>query len=172
MSIFISAVFRGEELRLLNEIRMSLQAITTIDIATADGRSIRHSAVLLQQSNGLRTTYDWSGAVPLSPRLHSLWKRALSSCLLRCPDQPSSRKLCFHRCMGSWFSPSVESSWDWYWSSVSSSFIIALLLVGKLRSHTQEHVLMAGINSLSFPSFLPSLNLPSTCYLFLFTTLW
>jgi len=58
-SIFISGGFWGEKLRLLNEIsRMSLQAITIADIATADGRSIRHSAVLLQHSNGLRTKYD------------------------------------------------------------------------------------------------------------------
>ena len=74
MSIFISAGFRGEELKLLNEIRMSLQAITIADITTADGRSIHHSDVLLQQSNGLRKHYDWPRAVPLSPKLRALRK--------------------------------------------------------------------------------------------------
>ena len=51
-------------------------------------------------------------------------------------------------------------------------FTIALLLVGKLGFPIQEHVLMAGINFLSFPFFLLSQTVPGTCYLFLFTTLW
>ena len=51
-------------------------------------------------------------------------------------------------------------------------FTIALLLVGRLGFPIQEHVLMAGINFLSFPFFLLSQTVPGTCYLFLFTTLW
>ena len=100
MSLFSNCGYKGEELRLLNEIRMALQIITISDIATADGNSIRQSVFLLQHSNGLRCNFDWPRAVPLSTNLQSIWKKALCRCLLRNPDQPSSRKLKFHLCVG------------------------------------------------------------------------
>jgi len=114
MRIFIRAGYRGEQLRLLNEIRMALRVITVGDIANADGHSIRHSAFLLQRGNCLRENYDWPRPVPLTPRLHTLWKRALRSCLLRHPNIPSSRKLCFHLCVGTWLVPNIADSWDWF----------------------------------------------------------
>ena len=120
MSIFIAASFRGEDLKLLNKIRMSLQAITVADIATADGRSIRHSAVLLQHSNGLWKHYDWPRAVHLYPKLRDLWERALQTCLLKHPHQPSARGLGFRLWVNTWVSPYIESYWDWYWSEESS----------------------------------------------------
>ena len=40
MKIFVSAGYRGKQLRLLNEIRMALWVITVADIATSDGTSV------------------------------------------------------------------------------------------------------------------------------------
>ena len=119
MPIFIANGFRGEKLRLLNEIRMALQVITIADIATADGRSIRHSAVLLLHGNNLRTGYDWPRAVPLSDKLKALWNTALKTCLLRDPANPSARGLHFGLCVSTWTSPIIETAWDWYlnWAS-------------------------------------------------------
>jgi len=122
MSLFSNSGYKGEELRLLNEIRMALQIITISDIATADGNSIRHSVVLLQHSNSLRCNFDWPRAVPLSTNLKSLWKKALCRCLLRNPDQPSSRKLKFHLCVGPWLTNPNDLPWDWFWSPDESRF--------------------------------------------------
>ena len=109
MNCFIQYGFKGRELRLLNELRMSIQAITVSDIATADGRSIRHSAWLLQSSNGLRSHFDWPRAIPITASLKQLWHKALRRCFLDLPNHPTSRQLKCHLWVGAWTSLTAVS---------------------------------------------------------------
>ena len=64
ISCFIQRGFRKYKLYILNQIRMSIKAISLADIATSDGKKLLQIAFLLLSSNGLRNHYQWSKAPP------------------------------------------------------------------------------------------------------------
>ena len=117
MSHFVSAGFRGQDLALLNLIRLRLRAITVSDIATPDGLSITHQAFLLQHSNHLRHCYDWPRDLPVSPRQLVLWQQALRRALL-CPTRATTARTLRFRCrVGPWLLPTLHSDlWPWFHS--------------------------------------------------------
>ena len=80
MLVFVAAGFRGRELRLLNEIRLFLQALTVADIATADGRRIQQSVYDLSHPCPLRCGYAWPTIIPITSSERTFLQRALACC--------------------------------------------------------------------------------------------
>ena len=83
MQAFIEAKIDPKELELINIIRMSIQAVTVADIATADGRKISHNAWHALSSNHLRMAYDWPRDPERFTKTHiEVWQRALQHTFL------------------------------------------------------------------------------------------
>ena len=116
MQAFIDAGFRGKELKRLNIMRMAMQVVTVSDIATPDGRRLTLSAYLLQNSNGLRTLYDWPRSPPgeFSKAYVGLWQEALRKSLVNPHNGQSSRTLLFCFQVGTWRDSSVFDFWEWF----------------------------------------------------------
>lgn len=60
---FIEKGYRKQQLYILNQMQMSLHAISFSDITTSNGLVVSQNAFLLLSSNSLREDYKW----PLSP---------------------------------------------------------------------------------------------------------
>ena len=74
MPIFVRAGYRGKQLRVLNEVRLFLRALTIADIASADGTWVQHFAYYLTRPSLLRSNYDWSTPIPVNAPERALWK--------------------------------------------------------------------------------------------------
>ena len=59
MNEFIKAKFSKSQLKILNIMRMYLQAFTLSDISSADGKSITYNSWNMISSNGVRSKFDW-----------------------------------------------------------------------------------------------------------------
>ena len=107
MDAFINGGFSGRDLRVLNQIRLRLHVISVADISCPDGATIRCASFMTESGNGFRDHLTWPGPVPLTPRLVTLWQRAIASSLL-CPGT-TTRQLCPCYAAGDWFDPDLLS---------------------------------------------------------------
>ena len=73
MPIFARAGYRGKQLRILNEVRLFLRALTVADIASADGARVQHFAYNLTRPSTLRPTYAWPTPIPINAHERNLW---------------------------------------------------------------------------------------------------
>ena len=82
------------ELLLLNEMMMSIQAISLADIVTSNGFKISQNAFLLLSSNGLRKEgFDWPNSPPkFTKKQVGSWQKALQATFGVSHPIPSERK--------------------------------------------------------------------------------
>ena len=94
MLSFIKQGYR-KELLLLNEMRMSIQAISLADIVTSNGFKISQNAFLLLSSNGLRKEgFEWPNSPPkFTKKQVECWQKALQATFGVSHPIPSDRKL-------------------------------------------------------------------------------
>ena len=117
MKAFIEAQIDPKELELINIIRMSIQAVTVTDIATADGRKISHNAWHALTSNHLRMAYEW----PRNPDRFTknqieVWQRALKHTFLTRYASPASRTLHPDFQVHAWKDSTYVQDWKYYYS--------------------------------------------------------
>ena len=78
MKEFINAGVDTNQLKILNYMRMSIQAVTLSDIAMPRGLKINPNAWNLISSNGLRSKYDWPRDLPsFTQNQIKIWQSAL-----------------------------------------------------------------------------------------------
>ena len=92
MAVFITAGYRGLQLKRLNNMRMAMKAVTVADIATPDGRRITQRVLTLKCSNRLRDHYNWPRSPPGSfcDYYADLWHEALDKALVLQQGGPNS----------------------------------------------------------------------------------
>jgi hypothetical protein len=119
MPSFLLAGYTEGELKMLNEGRCFLHAITLADICTPKGNHIT-----LDSYHGRRATqflhhYDWPRDPPSLSKAHwDLWKKAVTKCFLRYDTDENERKL-MHP-LGSWLiDPTTH--WQWFYDHISNS---------------------------------------------------
>ena len=117
MQAFIEAKIDSTELELINIIRMSIQAVTITDIATADGRKITHNAWHALSSNHLRTGLDWPRAPARFTKTQiEVWQRALKHTFLTRYANSAARTLHFDFQVHGWEDPTYLHKWKYFYS--------------------------------------------------------
>ena len=119
MQGFIAAKIDSKDLELINIIRMSVEAVTVADIATADGRKISHNAWHALSSNHLRTGYNW----PREPERFTksqieVWQRALKHTFLTRYANSASRTLHHNFQVHGWEDPTYLQKWKYFYSPI------------------------------------------------------
>ena len=118
MDAFVDGGFSGPDLRVLNQIRLCLQVISVANISCPDSVTLCRASFMAESGNGLQKHLTWPHPVPLSPRLLSLWQRALSLSLLCLGTTTRRLKPCFE--VGHWFDIDLLSNWPWHYSPDSN----------------------------------------------------
>ena len=111
MEVFAQHTYSDTQLRLLNECRMYLRAVTLSDICEASGRNIREAALAGSFDSNQCHRYTFPRQPPrLSSRHWSLWKQALSTHFLS--ESSSTRELNMANYLGEWVEePSTCCQW-------------------------------------------------------------
>jgi hypothetical protein len=119
MPCFLMARYKEGELKMLNDCRTFLHAITLADITTALGNTI-----CVESYNGRRAIqflhqYEWPRDPPSLPKAHwDLWKKALTKCFLRHDTDENERRL-MHP-LGNWLTDPT-THWKWFYDHQSES---------------------------------------------------
>jgi len=118
MKEFITAGYRGSQLKRLNTTRMAMKVLTVADIATPDGRRIAQSVLTLKRGNRFRDHYYWPRSPPDSfcEDYAELWKEALNKTLVLQQGGPNNRTLHYGNWLGPWMDPNVLDRWEWFFS--------------------------------------------------------
>ena len=117
MLSFIEQGYR-KELLLLNEMRMSIQAISLADIVTSNGFKISQNAFLLLSSNGLRKAgFDWPKSPPsFTKKQVECWQKALQATFRVAHPIPSDRALKPSLRLGLWTKSDIYDKWTTLYS--------------------------------------------------------
>jgi len=101
--------YSSSDLRVLNQCRMFLKAITLADLVTLDGTRILPTAYAGRPRSDCIHQCRWPRTPPALPATHwNLWKQALTKCFLA----PGSKTLQLHKPLGQWKQESLQS-WTW-----------------------------------------------------------
>ena len=111
MPLFAAQGYSGNDLRLLNQCRCYLRAVTTADISVADGSTVCNDAWMGSRNASRTSTYEWPRTERPIERHWHLWRKALSKALLS-----DARTLA--RPTGKWL-PATQSRWLWWYHATS-----------------------------------------------------
>ena len=119
MQLFIESGVNPDNLILLNEMRMSIWAISLADISTADRRRISADSWRLRQSNHLRDDLIWPRKVQyFTEDQIKLWQTSLKQAFVW-PNAPPSecRTIWDARILHHWIRPGFVSKWQYRYST-------------------------------------------------------
>ena len=113
MPLFVKGGFTPEELKVLNECRMFLHAITLADITVADGRTLHPQSYEGVRRESRLHEYDWPRQPPMLSTTHwNLWKRALHETIL--VWYATSTNLRLQQPLGRFLKPPPRC-WRWFY---------------------------------------------------------
>ena len=114
---FFEQGYRKQQLYILNQIRMSLHAISLSDITTSIRLAVSQNAFLLLSSNSLREDYEWPLTPPsFSNKQKQLWQTALQAIFVVSHLNKNERKLRPSARLGLWTDTKVEQKWTTFFS--------------------------------------------------------
>ena len=107
-----------KELSLLNYMRMSIKAISLVDIVTSNGFKIFLNALLLLSSNGLRKQgFDWPNSPPkFTKKQVEYWQKALQVTFGVSHTIPSERNLKPSCRLQLWTKSDIYDKWTTFYS--------------------------------------------------------
>jgi hypothetical protein len=110
MRVFITAGYRGDTLRRLNRVRISLQVLFLSDVLTACGGKVSLDILSWRPKGEVWSTMRWPTEWPTNSDMR-LWNNALSSI---CPSRSSTSSV------GKYICNSHRVQW-WFWNKTNSS---------------------------------------------------
>ena len=130
MPTFIKHGYKEEDLRLLNECRMKLHAVTLADLCTVTGDRLSLPAFQGHSVDQSMRQVKWPRDPPtLSTQHWELWQSALDKCFC----QLGSKEKLLHRPLGDWLIKELPD-WKWFWSP-STAQLCQLQPNGRYLAH-------------------------------------
>jgi hypothetical protein len=110
MRVFITAGYRGDTLRQLNQVQISLQVLFLSDVLTASGGKMSLDILSRRPKGEVWSTMRWPTERPTDSDMQ-LWNNALSSI---CPSRSSTSSVGEYICNSHWVQ-------QWFWNKTDSS---------------------------------------------------
>ena len=115
MDIFSTLSFNNKDLYLLNEVRMTMEAVTIADITDAAGTAIMNDCFNAVKKSSTRKLV-WPRQRQITPELKKLWQNALTAGFLE-----SSTSLKLRTKLGQWIQTPI---WHEWWSREENRLMI------------------------------------------------